>query len=74
MPCQRAASTIAANKWRNPVKSLARLFWLGAPLSKEGSFKDHFDSKALPAQIRSRQHELDGPDLALLLAAMKGPK
>ena len=22
MPCQRAASTIAANKWRNPVKSL----------------------------------------------------
>jgi len=71
---ERGIMSIVANKWRNPVKSLARLFWLGAPLSKEGGFKEHFDSKNLSAQIRARQNELDGPDLALLLAAMKGPK
>jgi len=69
---ERAITSMVRNQWRNPVKSLARLFWLGAPLSKEGVFKEHFDSKNLPAQIRARQNELDGPDVALLLAAMRG--
>ncbi|CAJ1398594.1 unnamed protein product [Effrenium voratum] len=69
---EKLISGMVANSWRNPVKSLARLYWLGAPLAKEGL--ENLDTNALASQIRQRQNELDGPDLALLLAAMKGPK
>jgi len=71
---QRAITLIAANNWNHPAKSLARCFWLGAPMSREAELKEYFDSKALPAQIRAKQIDLDGPDLALLLAAMRGEK
>jgi len=71
---ERVSVSLAARNWRHPAKGLARLFWLGAPLKSEGSLKEHFSSKALPSQLRSKQTELDGPDLALLLAAMKGEK
>ncbi|CAE7237929.1 NID1 [Symbiodinium sp. CCMP2592] len=71
---EHVVSLMVARSWRSPAKSLARLFWLGAPLKSEGTLKDHFESKALPSLLRSKQMDLDGPDLALILAAMKGEK
>jgi hypothetical protein len=71
---ERAVSLMVEKKWANPAKSLARLYWLAAPLSAEGGIKEHFSSAALPALLRQRQAELDGPDLALLLATMRGPQ
>jgi len=69
---ERCIKMLVDNCFRNPVKSLVRVYWLGAPLSKDGSLKEHFQSWGLPSQIRQRSDELDGPDLALLLAGMRG--
>lgn len=68
-PLERAQVCLVAEGWRRPVKILARLFWLGAPLKEEEDKKDF--SSLLPGEIRSRSTELDGPDLALLVAAMQ---
>ncbi|CAE7210262.1 ogfod2 [Symbiodinium natans] len=71
---ERVLALMVERNWRHSAKSLARLFWLGAPLKGEGSLKKHFEPKSLPSQLRSKQTDLDGPDLALILAAMKGEK
>merc|ERR1712072_1385960 len=57
---------LAAAKWSYPVKTLSRLFWLAAPLKLEGL-------DAVPPQLRPRAIELGGPDLSLLVAAMRLP-
>jgi len=43
---------------------LTRLFWLAAPLKLEGV-------DAVPVQLRPRAIEFGGPDLVLLVAAMR---
>jgi len=65
---ERAVVSLVAEGWKRPVKLLARLCWLGAPLKLEGT-KDF--STLLPVEIRVRSLELDGADLALLVAAMQ---
>ncbi|CAE8588187.1 unnamed protein product [Polarella glacialis] len=70
---ERAINLLVADGWNHPVKSLARLFMLGAPLTFEGKIKEHF-LKELPLEIRARATEMDGPDLALLIAGMRGEK
>merc|ERR1712023_624664 len=57
---------LAAANWSYPVKTLTRLFWLAAPLKLEGL-------DAVPPQLRPRAIELGGPDLSLLIAAMRLP-
>merc|ERR1712008_592323 len=59
---ERAIIWLVADNWRCPVKSLARLYWLGAPLKLKGRPADF--SSLLPAVLKSRTQELDGPDVA----------
>lgn len=66
---ERAIIWLVADNWRCPVKSLARLYWLSAPLKLKGRPADF--SSLLPAVLKSRTQELDGPDVALLLAAFR---
>lgn len=58
------AARLAAAKWKYPVKTLTRLHWLAAPLKLEGL-------ALLPEELRPRAIELGGPDLSLLIAAMR---
>merc|ERR1719331_2025759 len=58
------ATRLAAAKWRYPVKTLIRLHWLAAPLKLEGLDE-------LPAELRPRAIEFGGPDLSLLISAMR---
>ncbi|CAK0884450.1 unnamed protein product [Prorocentrum cordatum] len=60
----RVFSLLDADSWRHPVKSLARLYWLGASVKLEGR-------KELPQELRRRYAELSGPDAALIIAAMQ---
>mmetsp|Transcript_73458 Transcript_73458/g.215452 ORF Transcript_73458/g.215452 Transcript_73458/m.215452 type:complete len:381 (-) Transcript_73458:60-1202(-) len=63
---------LVADNWRHPVKSVARLYWLGAPLHLKSKPADF--SSLLPTQLRSRAQELDGPDIALLIASFRKHK
>lgn len=56
---------VAAN-WEHPAKSLAQLYWLAAPMALKGPTQD-----LVPAELRKRAQDLDGPDVYLLLAAMR---
>merc|ERR1712217_287781 len=60
---------LVADNWKHPAKSLARLFWLGAPLKLKGDPADF--TSILPTELRNRANEVDGPDMALLLAALR---
>jgi len=66
---ERSLACLVADKWRHPVKSLSRLYWLGAPLKLKSPGEEF--SSLLPAELRARAQELDGPDIALLLAAFR---
>merc|ERR1719253_1303735 len=55
---------LSATGWRCPVSSLSRLFWLGTPLKIEGL-------EAAPRELRTRSEELNGPDIALVVGAMR---
>lgn len=66
---ERAVKLLVAASFRHPVKSMVRLFWLGAHLKLEGQLAEQ--TSLLPTEIRARSGDLDGPDLALLLAAMR---
>jgi len=57
---------VEKDHYQHPVKSLARLYWLAAPLRLAGA-------EAIPREIRHRAAELDGPDVALFVAAMRHP-
>lgn len=63
-PLEVMVSRLEAAKWKYPVRTLSRLFWMAAPLKLKG-----LDS--LPAELRPRYSELTGSDLALLVAAMQ---
>lgn len=67
-PLERSIGMLLANNLRHPAKSLARLYWLGANLNLTG-WADF--SSQLSSEIKARYTELDGPDLGLLLAAMR---
>lgn len=68
---ERATGWLAEDEWKRPVKSLARLLWLQAPLHEKGNSGESFGS--LVAQLRLRASELDGPDVALIVAALRRP-
>jgi len=68
---ERAIVSLVADNWKHPVKSLARLFWLGAPLKLQGRGGSGDYDNLLPAELRARAPDLDGPDVAVLIAAMR---
>jgi len=71
---EQVATGLAAEGWRRPVKLLARMLWLSAPLKLESKAADDSSSSptsVLPAELKARSVELDGPDLAQLVSAMQ---
>lgn len=63
---ERVAEWLAAENWRWPVKNLARFLWLAAPLKLSADLID-----CAARELRVRAESLDGPDVALVIAAMR---
>jgi len=63
---EKIVKMLVATSWSNPIKSVARLFWLGSPLKLQDDFL-----LLSSAQLRGRAQDLDGPDVALLVNAMR---
>jgi len=61
---ERIVTALVADQWKHPVKSIGRLFWLAAPLKLSGI-------DGVPMEIRERAALLDGPDVALIIQAMR---
>lgn len=68
---ERIIGWMAADGWKHPVKSLARLFWLGATLKLKGGSADFSSQGQMTSELRKRATDLDGPDLGLVMAAMR---
>lgn len=63
---ERVVGWLAKEDWRWPVKSISRLFWLAAPLKLPAEMVDAFTR-----ELRVRAETLDGPDVALVITAMR---
>jgi len=61
---ERIIAACTADGWKENVDSLSRLYWLAAPLELKGL-------EPLPEQLRDRATSLNGPDVALIIQAMK---
>eukprot|EP00929_Paragymnodinium_shiwhaense_P008430 TRINITY_DN112387_c0_g1_i1.p1 TRINITY_DN112387_c0_g1~~TRINITY_DN112387_c0_g1_i1.p1 ORF type:complete len:378 (-),score=110.20 TRINITY_DN112387_c0_g1_i1:98-1231(-) len=61
---ERIVAACNADGWKENVDALSRLYWLAAPLEVKGL-------EPLPEQLRERSSSLNGPDVALIIQAMK---
>lgn len=63
-PLEAFLKRFEAAKWKYPVKTLSRFYWLSAPLKLQGV-------EAVPPELRPRAIELGGVELSLIVEAMR---